>query len=77
MIINSQLKTTLANLGLSEEEIENLRVKMMYTVTDIQARKTALEAQISTLQSQLLEVDAELQESLVTVNKLVEQENLV
>lgn len=77
MIIKSELKNTLTNLGLDEQEFDMLKGKMLYTVTDIQAKKTALESQISTLQNQLELTNQELQKTLITVNKLLEPENTV
>lgn len=72
MILNSSLIAVLSTLGVTDNELETLRSRMLSAVTALEAQVNALNSQINTLTSQRDAALAELQQANVTVGKLLE-----
>lgn len=73
MELKPELLSTLIDLGVTEAELELLRGRMLSAVTSLEAHLNALTAQIATLSAQRDAVQEELQASMVTVAKLIDQ----
>jgi hypothetical protein len=67
------LLSVMTDLGVTGAELETLRVRLMFSVTSLEAQVTALDAQIATLTSQRDAVRQELAAAHVTASKLVDQ----
>lgn len=70
MNLKPELLDVLTALGVTPEEVDLLRERMLSAVTSWQAKVTALDAQIATLEAQRVEALAALDQGLTTVNKL-------
>ena len=68
--LHPDVLATLTARGLSPDEIELLKGRMLSAVTSLQAEITALDTQIATLEAQRLAVSNELAQANVTVGKL-------
>lgn len=71
MELKPELLQTMLNLGVDPSEIGMLMEKMLSAVTSRQAELTAIDAQISTLNSRRDTLIAELAEADITVAKLI------
>lgn len=72
MQLKPLLLQTMTELGITPEELDMLRGRMLSSVTSLQAGITSLDAQISTLQRQRDELANELNAASYTVSKLIE-----
>lgn len=73
MILKAELKQVMDDLGITPDELNTLQSRMLSSVTTVQAQITALSAQIESLTSQRTQFQEELQASMVTVAKLIDQ----
>lgn len=71
MQLKQELIDTMTLLGISESELEYLKTKMLSTVIDLEASLTAIEAQISTLNTQKEEIQSKLAETSGMIAKLI------
>jgi len=72
MQLKPLLLQTMTELGITPEELDMLRGRMLSSVTSLQAGIISLDAQISTLQRQRDELANELNAASYTVSKLIE-----
>ncbi len=72
MNLKPELLSTMAQLGVTEAELDLLRGRMLSAVTSLQAQLNALDAQIATLNAQRDVVVGELSQADVTISKLVD-----
>lgn len=71
MELRPELAATLTSLGLGGAEVELLRQRMMFAVTNLEASLNALNMQIQTLTAQRDQIEEELINANITVAKLV------
>lgn len=72
MNLRPELLSTMAQLGVTEAELDLLRGRMLSAVTSLQAQLNALDAQIATLNAQRDVLVGELSQANVTISKLVD-----
>lgn len=71
MELKPELTATLVSLGLTPEEIETFKIKLAETTGAIDGRLASLNSQITTLSAQRDDAQIELDQAMVTVNKLI------
>ncbi len=72
MNLKLELLSAMNFLGVTAEELETLKWRMMFSVTSLEAQVNALDAQIATLTAQRDAARQELAAALVTASKLVD-----
>lgn len=72
MNLKLELLSAMNFLGVTAEELETLKWRMMFSVTSLEAQVNALDAQIATLTAQRDAARQELEAALVTASKLVD-----
>lgn len=70
MNLKPELLATLTTLGITEAELETLKARMMFSVTNLEAHVNALNSQINTLTTQRAAAQQELSAALATAAKL-------
>lgn len=74
MNLKPELLQTMTNLGVTPDELDLLRSRMLSAVTSLQAQIYALNAQIETLTEAKAAVIQQLAQANTTVSKLVVSE---
>lgn len=72
MNLKPELLQVMADLGVTEPELETLRSRMMSAVTGLTAQLNALNSQIETLSAQRDALKEELSKANITVDKLID-----
>ena len=72
MNLKLELLSAMNFLGVTAEELETLKWRMMFSVTSLEAQVNALDAQIATLTAQGDAARQEFEAALVTASKFVD-----